>query len=244
MATLAERPELGSAQGFGKRIGDGTTEAISRLTEIGVGRSLETGLARTERALAKLDEGTYGTCDACGEAIPPKRLRAMPDSVLCVDVLGRRAPAARPAPALRVPARVHLREAALLGAATGMRTCSGVGALALRRRLGGPRVRLAIIASAAGELVIDKLPGVPPRIQPPQLAGRVGVGAFAGHRVAGPPGAAAGAAAALASAFVDLPRAEAAERAAAGSRSRGRRGRGRARARLRRAGDRARSAPR
>jgi DnaK suppressor protein len=84
VATLAERPELGSAQGFGKRIGDGTTEAISRLTEIGVGRSLETNLARTERALAKLDEGSYGICDACGEAIPPKRLRAMPDSVLCV----------------------------------------------------------------------------------------------------------------------------------------------------------------
>ena len=84
VSTLAERPELGSAQGFGKRIGDGTTEAISRLTEIGVGRSLETNLARTERALAKLDEGTYGICDACGDAIPPKRLRAMPDSVLCV----------------------------------------------------------------------------------------------------------------------------------------------------------------
>ena len=84
VATLAQRPELGSAQGFGKRIGDGTTEAISRLTEIGVGRTLETGLARTERALAKLDEGSYGRCDACGEPIPPKRLRAMPDSVLCV----------------------------------------------------------------------------------------------------------------------------------------------------------------
>jgi DnaK suppressor protein len=84
VAALAERPELGAAQGFGKRIGDGTTEAISRLTDIGVGRSLETGLARTERALAKLDEGTYGTCDGCGEPIPPARLRAMPDGVLCV----------------------------------------------------------------------------------------------------------------------------------------------------------------
>ncbi len=81
---LAEKPELGSAQGFGKRIGDGTTEAISRLTEIGVGRSLETGLGRTDRALAKLDEGTYGTCDACGEPIPPRRLQAIPDSVHCV----------------------------------------------------------------------------------------------------------------------------------------------------------------
>ncbi len=97
VAALAERPELGSAQGFGKRIGDGTTEAISRLTEIGVGRSLESTLARSERALAKLDEGTYGDCDACGESIPRGRLEAMLDSTLCVGCAAseRRA---RPAP--------------------------------------------------------------------------------------------------------------------------------------------------
>jgi DnaK suppressor protein len=82
---LAQRPELGAAQGFGKRIGDGTTEAISRLTDIGVGRSLEESLDRTERAIAKLDAGTYGTCDGCGTPIPPARLRAMPDSVLCIE---------------------------------------------------------------------------------------------------------------------------------------------------------------
>jgi len=82
---LAKRPELGSGQGFGKRIGDGTVEAISRLTEIGVGRTLEGGLERTERALAKLDEGTYGSCDACGGPIAPARLRARPDSVECVS---------------------------------------------------------------------------------------------------------------------------------------------------------------
>jgi DnaK suppressor protein len=85
IATLAERPELGAAQSFGKRIGDGTVEAISRLTEIGVGTSLEVELQRTERALVKLDEGTYGLCDACGEPIGPKRLQAMPNSVLCIE---------------------------------------------------------------------------------------------------------------------------------------------------------------
>jgi DnaK suppressor protein len=84
VAVLAQRPELGSAQGFGKRIGDGTIEAVSRLTEIGVGESLERGLARTERALAKLDEGTYGTCDACGDPIARARLEAIPDGVLCL----------------------------------------------------------------------------------------------------------------------------------------------------------------
>src|SRR4051812_17618950 len=82
--SLAEPPELGASQGFGKRIGDGTTEAISRLTDIGVGRTLESGLERVERALVKLDEGTYGTCDRCGGPIPEKRLEAMPESTLCV----------------------------------------------------------------------------------------------------------------------------------------------------------------
>lgn len=90
VAKLAERPELGAAQGFGKRIGDGTVEAISRLADIGVGSSLERGLARTERALAKLDEGSYGTCDGCGEPIAPARLEAAPDVALCVACASRR----------------------------------------------------------------------------------------------------------------------------------------------------------
>ena len=81
---LAAKPELGAAQGFGKRVGDGTIEAISRLTDIGVGESLETTLEHTERALAKIAQGSYGLCDNCGEPIPTARLRAMPDRTLCV----------------------------------------------------------------------------------------------------------------------------------------------------------------
>ena len=97
LAVLAKRPELGTAQGFGKRIGDGTTEAVGRLTDIGVGESLERVLSRTERAVAKLDDGSYGICDACGEPISPGRMRALPDGVLCVSCAAsqRRAPARR-----------------------------------------------------------------------------------------------------------------------------------------------------
>jgi DnaK suppressor protein len=85
LGVLAEHPERGSAVSFGKRIGDGTSEAVSRLTDVGVGESLERSLERTERALTKLDEGTYGTCDACGRQISGGRLRAMPDAVFCLD---------------------------------------------------------------------------------------------------------------------------------------------------------------
>jgi DnaK suppressor protein len=95
IAALAARPERGRTVGFGKRIGDGTIEAVSRLTDIGVGGSLENTLARTERALAKLDEGTYGTCDACGEPIAPARLGAMPDSVLCLACAAAERPTRR-----------------------------------------------------------------------------------------------------------------------------------------------------
>jgi DnaK suppressor protein len=97
LAELAKRPERGTAQGFGKRIGDGTTEAVSRLTDIGVGDSLERVLARTERALAKLNDGSYGVCDSCGDPIGPGRMRALPDGVLCLACASseRRAPAPR-----------------------------------------------------------------------------------------------------------------------------------------------------
>jgi DnaK suppressor protein len=86
---MAAPPERGSGISFGKRIGDGTTEAVRRLTDVGVGGSLETSQARVIRALEKLDEGTYGTCDACGEPIAPARLRFAPESVLCIDCARR-----------------------------------------------------------------------------------------------------------------------------------------------------------
>ena len=82
---LARPPERGAELGFGKRIGDGTTEAVSRLTDVAVGGSLEASQARIARALEKLAEGSYGLCDRCGAAIATARLHAAPESVLCIE---------------------------------------------------------------------------------------------------------------------------------------------------------------
>jgi DnaK suppressor protein len=89
LAGLSRAPERGAEISFGKRIGEGTTEAISRLTDVGVGRSLEVTAERVARALAKLEDGSYGVCDACGAPIDPRRLEVAPDSVLCIECARR-----------------------------------------------------------------------------------------------------------------------------------------------------------
>jgi uncharacterized membrane protein len=91
------------------------------------------------------------------------------------------------------------RSAILLGLAAGLRTFSAPAALALRERpLNGPR--RAVLAAACGEMVADKLPSMPSRLQLRGLTGRVLSSAIAGRIVAGRRGAATGAVAALASA--------------------------------------------
>ncbi len=85
IAEFAKAPEPGAGIGFGKRIGDGTSEAISRRNDIGVGNSLLVTEEKLERALAKLAEGSYGRCDSCGGPIAPGRLEVAPESALCID---------------------------------------------------------------------------------------------------------------------------------------------------------------
>ena len=71
--------------GFGKRVGEGTNEAISRIERVGQAEALTATLEDVERALEKLDDGTYGICDGCGALIPQERLEARPWTSLCVE---------------------------------------------------------------------------------------------------------------------------------------------------------------
>lgn len=42
-------------------------------------------LKKIERALRKLDEGTYGICEMCGDEIPEERLKILPFAIYCRD---------------------------------------------------------------------------------------------------------------------------------------------------------------
>jgi DnaK suppressor protein len=90
MGVLAQRPDEQGSISFGKRVGEGTSMAVDRLSQVGVHTKLQVTLADVQRALAKLEEGSYGTCDACGRPIGDARLEALPWAVLCVEDAARR----------------------------------------------------------------------------------------------------------------------------------------------------------
>ena len=50
-----------------------------------LGAKLRETLDDVERALAKLDAGTYGTCEDCGQPIDPLRLEAKPAARYCIN---------------------------------------------------------------------------------------------------------------------------------------------------------------
>ena len=50
---------------------------------------LQDSLNDVRRALAKLDDGTYGTCERCGSEIGEARLEAMPATRWCISCAGR-----------------------------------------------------------------------------------------------------------------------------------------------------------
>ena len=68
---------------FGKREEE-ATEALELEKRLALERRIKDQLAALEHALLKLDKGTYGLCDNCGQPIDPARLEALPEASLCM----------------------------------------------------------------------------------------------------------------------------------------------------------------
>jgi len=88
MAGISAAPTDSGGISFGKRVGDGTSIAVERLTQVAAHEQMLEQLAEVDRALEKLDDGTYGRCDVCGGDIPAGRLEVHPWAVRCVACAG------------------------------------------------------------------------------------------------------------------------------------------------------------
>jgi RNA polymerase-binding transcription factor len=85
LARLTAPPEPGTNLSFGKRIGDGTTQAVERISSTAAARSIAASLADVDRGLQKLADDSYGYCDRCGRSIAAERLEAIPWAAFCVS---------------------------------------------------------------------------------------------------------------------------------------------------------------
>jgi RNA polymerase-binding transcription factor DksA len=74
--------ELSSADQHQADLG---TETFEREKDLSILERIEAELADVEHALRRLDDGTYGTCEACGRPIDEQRLEALPATRLCRD---------------------------------------------------------------------------------------------------------------------------------------------------------------
>jgi DnaK suppressor protein len=69
--------------------GDMSQSIFDREMDASVGEGIERRIGEVERALQKLEEGTYGVCEDTGEEIPRGRLEAVPEAVRTVEAQQR-----------------------------------------------------------------------------------------------------------------------------------------------------------
>jgi RNA polymerase-binding transcription factor len=74
-----------SGDGAGDDQADTGTKNVTREHEMALATNAREVLRQTERALGRLEAGTYGLCENCGNPIGKARMQAFPRATLCVD---------------------------------------------------------------------------------------------------------------------------------------------------------------
>jgi len=83
MAELT-RLQQASGDGAGDDQADAGSKTFEREQEMSIANNRRDLLIQMERAMERLDAGTYGRCESCQQPIPKPRLQAFPSATLCV----------------------------------------------------------------------------------------------------------------------------------------------------------------
>ncbi len=80
-----ESGDLTGEMNFGDGFSDAGAATAERTEVLGVVEALRVQVEGIDAALARIEEGTYGTCASCGKEIGAARLEFRPSSILCVS---------------------------------------------------------------------------------------------------------------------------------------------------------------
>ena len=84
LTSESEDDSLGELSSVDQHQADVGTETFNRERDLSILERVQAELADVEHALQRLDDGTYGSCEACGQPIDENRLEAVPAARFCL----------------------------------------------------------------------------------------------------------------------------------------------------------------
>jgi len=77
--------EITGEVGIDEDFADAGSATFDREQALSIANNIRDLIDQVDRALSRIDEGTYGSCERCGRPIEAARLRALPRTLLCTD---------------------------------------------------------------------------------------------------------------------------------------------------------------
>jgi DnaK suppressor protein len=77
--------DLSGEMGFDEDFADAGTATFDRERDLSIRNNIQDLVDQISRAIGRIDEGTYGSCERCGRPIDAARLKALPHALLCMD---------------------------------------------------------------------------------------------------------------------------------------------------------------
>ena len=80
----AQSDLTGDVASFDEEFADAGTATFERERDLSLSNNIRDLTEKIDRALERIDEGTYGLCERCGRPIEKARIKALPYATLCI----------------------------------------------------------------------------------------------------------------------------------------------------------------
>jgi RNA polymerase-binding protein DksA len=84
-AFAATQSDMSGDVGVDDESADAGTATFEREKELSIEQNVRDLIQKIDRALKRIEDGTYGICEVCGKPIGDERLRALPWARLCIE---------------------------------------------------------------------------------------------------------------------------------------------------------------
>jgi DnaK suppressor protein len=81
----ATQSDMTGEVGLDEDFADAGTATFDRERDLSIRNNISDLIDQITRAIRRIDDGSYGTCERCGRPIDAARLRALPHALLCMD---------------------------------------------------------------------------------------------------------------------------------------------------------------